>query len=117
MTFRQLNENYSTPSLLVKYLDQRLPIELYQSPAKTEGAITPYIQETSSPSISAPGDLYAAMELINQQLQQLSQQMLNIQSQLMKDPSVDQSSLTSFSSKVGREEIQTNSEPYQVKEK
>jgi amino acid adenylation domain-containing protein len=120
LTFRQLNENLSSPALLVKYLDQHLPIELFQStksPEKTESISLPYIQEISIPRSSAPGDLYAAMDLINQQLKHLSQQMIKIQSQLMKDPSVNPSLAPSTSPKVTKEEKYTNGSPNQGMEK
>ncbi|MEX2594096.1 MAG: amino acid adenylation domain-containing protein [Anditalea sp.] len=86
ITFRQLNEEYSTPALLVEYLDQNLPEGAYQEQAVPLGTETVQDGPPMSSLPDDPGDLHAAMGLMSQQLQQLSKQMALIQDQLLKGP-------------------------------
>lgn len=88
LTFRQLNEIYRTPALLIEYLDQNLPKGLYQDqtfPVENEIDFPSIIPDPIHHVSSVPEDLYATMGLINQQLQELSQQMTLIQNQITKN--------------------------------
>ncbi|NDP28087.1 MAG: amino acid adenylation domain-containing protein, partial [Flavobacterium sp.] len=82
ITFRQLNEEFGSPSLLADYLDQNLPKEEYNSTVSTatvsNPSATPLPQNTSFPSLngqSLNGQSDTTLGLIAQQLQLLGKQM------------------------------------------
>ncbi|WP_373514971.1 aminotransferase class III-fold pyridoxal phosphate-dependent enzyme, partial [Persicitalea sp.] len=77
LTFRQLNEEYASPELLVNYLDQNLPAGAYQ-PALS--APTPAMVSNSPINYATnQGETNPAIGLIAQQLQILSQQIALLQ--------------------------------------
>src|SRR5690554_5714340 len=83
ISFRKLNEEYHTPALLVQYLDENLPEEIFQE----KGNISLPLEIVDHPRDSI--ELPAMVESINLQLQQLSAQLLHIQNLLVnenKDP-------------------------------
>jgi amino acid adenylation domain-containing protein len=76
ITFRQLNEDFSSPSLLADYFDQNLPKEEFNSPAAPRVSDTnttplPVTNTTTSPLNSQNN---TALVLIAQQLQLLGKQ-------------------------------------------
>jgi amino acid adenylation domain-containing protein len=78
ITFRQLNEEFGSPSLLADYLDQNLPQDQYKEaePIKTvaNSVATPVATTTLAPA-SFNGQSNSALGLIAQQLQLLGKQM------------------------------------------
>lgn len=80
LTFRQLNEAYASPGLLVDYLDQNLPVGAYQPPASAPPVPTPAMMSTVPVQVTMHdvthqgGSNNPALGLIAQQLQLLSQQ-------------------------------------------
>ena len=76
LTFRQLNDEYASPNLLVSFLDQNLPAGAYQpTPSAPSPAMKPALPVDAT--INYPTDQGApnpALGLIAQQLQILSQQ-------------------------------------------
>jgi len=84
ITFRQLNGEFSTPSLLADHLDKNLPADRFApAPAPIAAHVNPPVQNTvpqmSSPVHTSNGttfsDTNSAMSLIAQQLQLLGKQM------------------------------------------
>ena len=78
ITFRQLNEEFSSPSLLADYLDQNLPKEDYNETVPTQtvstfNATLLPITNTNLPPLNGQSNL--TFELIAQQLQLLGKQM------------------------------------------
>jgi len=76
ITFRQLNEEFGSPSLLADYLDQNLPKEDYNNtvPTQTFSNPTPLpITNSTFPTLNSQNN--AALGLIAQQLQLLGKQM------------------------------------------
>lgn len=77
ITFRQLNEDFGSPSLLADYLDQNLPKEDYNNIAPTQtfsnSTATPLpITNSTFPTLNNQNN--AALGLISQQLQLLGKQ-------------------------------------------
>jgi glutamate-1-semialdehyde aminotransferase/malonyl CoA-acyl carrier protein transacylase/acyl carrier protein len=68
VTFRQLNEEFGSPSLLADYLDQNFPDEEYNNPLPKQ----PALQTLAIPQTNIQNK--ADLELIGQQLQLLGQQ-------------------------------------------
>ena len=78
ITFRQLNEEFSSPSLLADYLDQNLPKEEYNDTAPTQPVHNTFAAPTPIAYNSVPmsnNQNTAALGLIAQQLQLLGKQM------------------------------------------
>ncbi|HLU88647.1 MAG TPA: amino acid adenylation domain-containing protein [Cyclobacteriaceae bacterium] len=85
VTFRQLNEKYNSPALLIDYLDKNLPEEVYGKEQEETSRPLPSPGSNSSAILPEdPTSLYAALESVNRQLLQLSQQMIHMQQQLSK---------------------------------
>ncbi len=84
LTFRQLNEEYASPELLVDYLDQHLPAGAYRpappAPATAIGSNLPIDCATNQ------GEVNPAIGLIAQQLQLLSQQVALLQGSSIAPP-------------------------------
>ncbi|MPR35960.1 polyketide synthase [Salmonirosea aquatica] len=80
LTFRQLNEEYASPDLLVAYLDQNLPAGAYQPAPSAQAAPTPAIVSNVPVNYTTnQRDSNTAIGLIAQQLQILSQQITLLQ--------------------------------------
>jgi amino acid adenylation domain-containing protein len=78
ITFRQLNEEFSSPSLLADYLDQNLPKDEYNNTAPTQSVPNTVAMPTPIAYNSVPqsnNQNTAALGLIAQQLQLLGRQM------------------------------------------
>ncbi|WP_264565378.1 polyketide synthase [Flavobacterium sp. N3904] len=89
ITFRQLNEEFGSPSLLADYLDQNLPKEEYNNtvPTKTVSniiATSSPITNTTPPIINNQNN--TALGLIAQQLQLLGKQMELLQGNNILQP-------------------------------
>ncbi len=77
LTFRQLNEAYASPSLLVAYLDQNLPAGAYRpAPSAPIAAMMPNVPVNY---VTNQGEVNPAIGLIAQQLHILSQQIALLQ--------------------------------------
>jgi len=76
ITFRQLNEDFSSPSLLADYLDQNLPKEEFNSPAapRVSDTNTTPLPVTNTTTSSLNSQNNTALVLIAQQLQLLGKQ-------------------------------------------
>lgn len=84
ITFRQLNEEYSTLNTLVDYLDRALPAEAYQPAPVTQPTVQPIASPAPAVPIQASNGIASAqgltvLDLMAQQLQILSQQVAVIQ--------------------------------------
>jgi amino acid adenylation domain-containing protein len=78
VTFRQLNEEFSSPSLLADYLDQNLPKDEFNNKAPTQSVPNTVAMPTPIAYNSVPqsnNQNTAALGLIAQQLQLLGKQM------------------------------------------
>ncbi|WP_281337151.1 polyketide synthase [Flavobacterium eburneipallidum] len=78
ITFRQLNEEFSSPSLLADYLDQNLPKEEFNPPApapRVSDTITAPVPLTNTNFSVSNSQNNTALGLIAQQLQLLGKQM------------------------------------------
>jgi amino acid adenylation domain-containing protein len=82
ITFRQLNEGFSTPSLLADYIDQNLPEEQYSPEiTKETEVVSNQIIESPAPQQTqlAPNLNQISLEQIVQQIQLLSQKIDQLQ--------------------------------------
>ena len=74
VTFRQLNEDYSTLETLAGYLDKQLPADRYSA-----GAATTFIPAANPVATAQAPANGSAMSLISQQIQLLAQQVAMLQ--------------------------------------
>ena len=80
LTFRQLNEEYASPDLLVAYLDQNLPAGAYQPAPPALAAPTPAMAPNVPLNYATnQSETNPTIGLIAQQLQLLSQQIALLQ--------------------------------------
>ncbi|GHB61498.1 polyketide synthase [Persicitalea jodogahamensis] len=80
LTFRQLNEEYASPNLLVAYLDQNLPAGAYQPAPSAPATPAPAMASTAPINYATnQGGANPAIGLIAQQLHILSQQIALLQ--------------------------------------
>lgn len=74
ITFRQLNEEFSTPELLAGHLDKNLPKDAY-APVPAQTLTQPLANVQTTPTVNAfSGNQNTALNLIAQQLQLLGKQ-------------------------------------------
>ena len=84
VTFRQLNDEYASPELLVSYLDQNLPAGTYQPASSASSVSSPAMMSYAPVNLTISdatnqGAANPALGLIAQQLQILSQQIALLQ--------------------------------------